>query len=43
MLQGWDCVGGGRGERTAFTGRARVGEEEVGEKGFIENICLLLL
>lgn len=42
MLQGWDCVGGGRGERAAFTGRARVGEE-VGENGFIENICLLLL
>lgn len=26
----------------ALTGRAGVGEEE-GEKGFIENICLLLL
>lgn len=29
-------------EGTTFTGRAGVGEEE-GEKGFIENICLLLL
>lgn len=35
------ALGEGTG-RTAFTGRAGVGEEE-GEKGFIENICLLLL